>query len=136
MAKKTTAKKTTAKKPKRRLRRTARRSLAAVLMITAVVVAAIPVPENAAADPAGRAARAGDVHDSAIESSFGYDATNQEINNIQTATWANKNLNKFVKQENGESVLDEDAILAAYTTPRERGYAGVCFADGEGYRRQ
>lgn len=111
------AKKTTAKKPKRRLRRTARRSLAAVLMITAVVVAAIPVPENAAADPAGRAARAGDVHDSAIESSFGYDATNQEINNIQTATWANKNLNKFVKQENGESVLDEDAILAAYTTP-------------------
>ena len=43
------AKKTAVKKPKRRLRRTARRSLAAVLMITAVVVAAIPVPENAAA---------------------------------------------------------------------------------------
>ncbi len=43
------AKKKAVKKPKRRLRRTARRSLAAVLMITAVVVAAIPVPENAAA---------------------------------------------------------------------------------------
>ena len=43
------AKKTAAKKPRRRLKRTARRSLAAVLMITAVVVAAIPVPENAAA---------------------------------------------------------------------------------------
>lgn len=47
------AKKTTAKKSKRRLKRTVRRSMAAVLMITAVVVAAIPVPENAAADPAG-----------------------------------------------------------------------------------
>lgn len=44
------AKKTVAKKPKRRLKRTARRSLAAVLMITAIVVAAIPVPENMAED--------------------------------------------------------------------------------------
>ena len=49
MAKKTTAKKPVTKKPRRRLKRTARRSLAAVLMITAIVVAAIPVPENAAA---------------------------------------------------------------------------------------
>lgn len=49
MAKKTAAKKPVTKKPRRRLKRTARRSLAAVLMITAVVVAAIPVPENAAA---------------------------------------------------------------------------------------
>ena len=43
------AKKTAVKKPKRRLKKTVRRSMAAVLMITAVVVAAIPVPENAAA---------------------------------------------------------------------------------------
>lgn len=49
MAKKTTAKKPVTKKPRRRLKRTARRSLAAVLMITAIVVAAIPVPENMAA---------------------------------------------------------------------------------------
>jgi len=42
------AKKTALKKPKRRLKRTVRRSLAAVLMITAIVVAAIPVPENMA----------------------------------------------------------------------------------------
>lgn len=49
MAKKTAAKKPVTKKPRRRLKRTARRSLAAVLMITAVVVAAIPVPENVAA---------------------------------------------------------------------------------------
>lgn len=110
------AKKTTAKKPKRRLKRTVRRSMAAVLMITAVVVAAIPVPENTAADPAGRArvGRAGDVHDSAIESSFGYDADGEEISGIQTAKWAKENLNKFVKEENGEELLDEDAILRSY----------------------
>lgn len=48
MAKKTAAKKPVTKKPRRRLKRTARRSLAVVLMITAVVVAAIPVPENRA----------------------------------------------------------------------------------------
>lgn len=34
------------KKPKRRLKRSVRRSLAAVLMITAIGVAAVPVPEN------------------------------------------------------------------------------------------
>lgn len=58
------AKKTAAKKPRRRLKRTARRSLAAVLMITAVVVAAIPVPENAAAtDDYGISALADDSLD-------------------------------------------------------------------------
>lgn len=44
------AKKTPAKKPRRRLKRSVRRSLAAVLMITAIGVAAIPVPENYAED--------------------------------------------------------------------------------------
>ncbi len=66
MAKKTAAKKPEVKKTRRRLKRTARRSLAAVLMITAVVVAAIPVPENAAAPEGGVAALADeaiDVHE-------------------------------------------------------------------------
>ncbi|MCH5258281.1 MAG: leucine-rich repeat protein [Lachnospiraceae bacterium] len=40
------AKKTPVKKSKRRLKRSVRRSLAAVLMITAIGVAAVPVPEN------------------------------------------------------------------------------------------
>lgn len=40
------SKKVLVKKTKRRLKRTVRRSLAAVLMITAIAVAAIPVPEN------------------------------------------------------------------------------------------
>lgn len=43
------AKKTPARKPRRRLKRSVRRSLSAVLMITAIAVAAIPVPENVAA---------------------------------------------------------------------------------------
>ncbi|MDE7130205.1 MAG: leucine-rich repeat protein [Lachnospiraceae bacterium] len=41
-------KKTALKKSKRRLKRTVRRSIAAVLMVTAIAVAAIPVPENLA----------------------------------------------------------------------------------------
>ncbi len=40
------AMKKAAKKSKRRLKRSVRRSLAAVLMITAIGVAAVPVPEN------------------------------------------------------------------------------------------
>ncbi len=44
------SKKTPVKKSRRRLKRSIRRSLAAVLMITAIAVAAIPVPENYAAD--------------------------------------------------------------------------------------
>ena len=40
--------KTPVKKSRRRLKRSVRRSLAAVFMITAIGVAAIPVPENLA----------------------------------------------------------------------------------------
>lgn len=54
------AKKTPVKKSRRRLKRSVRRSLSAVLMITAIGVAAIPVPENEAA-PQGRAV-AEDTH--------------------------------------------------------------------------
>lgn len=56
------------KKSRRRLKRSVRRSLAAVLMITAIGVAAIPVPENIAADPetpggSTTTTVVGDVHD-------------------------------------------------------------------------
>ncbi|MDE6845877.1 MAG: leucine-rich repeat protein [Lachnospiraceae bacterium] len=68
------AKKTPAKKPRRRLKRSVRRSLSAVLMITAIAVAAIPVPENYAdnGDAAGGMTRAAvaDMHDM---SGFVYD---------------------------------------------------------------
>ncbi len=44
------AKKTVSKKSRRRLKKTVRRSIAAMLMITSIVIAAIPVPENRAAN--------------------------------------------------------------------------------------
>lgn len=61
------AKKTPVKKPRRRLKRSIRRSLAAVLMITAIGVAAVPVPENFAEDGrtssnAGMSREASDDH--------------------------------------------------------------------------
>lgn len=56
------SKKTPIKKTKRRLKRTVRRSLAAVLMITAIGVAAIPVPENYAESGAGGSSSSSTVH--------------------------------------------------------------------------
>lgn len=69
------SKKTPVKKSKRRLKKTARRSLAAILMISAIGVAAIPVPENLAAPEGGTsmyAARSADEHDM---TGFGYQET-------------------------------------------------------------
>lgn len=56
------AMKNAAKKSRRRLKRSVRRSLAAVLMITAIGVAAIPVPENYAAPEGGVGTRAATVN--------------------------------------------------------------------------
>ncbi|MCH5249167.1 MAG: leucine-rich repeat protein [Lachnospiraceae bacterium] len=60
-----------AKKSKRRLKRSVRRSIAALLMVTAIGVAAIPVPENFAEEPGVPGANGGgtttgnfDVHES------------------------------------------------------------------------
>lgn len=49
------AKKTAVRKPKRRLKKIVRKSLAAVLMVTSIAVAAIPAPENLADNPGARA---------------------------------------------------------------------------------
>lgn len=71
------SKKTPVKKSKRRLKRSVRRSLAAVLMITAIAVAAIPVPEVSADDPAapgGGTTVKQDVHNM---EGFGYDDQNE-----------------------------------------------------------
>lgn len=48
------SKKTPAKKSKRRLKRSIRRSIAAILMVTAIGVAAVPVPENYADNGTGQ----------------------------------------------------------------------------------
>ena len=80
------AKKTPAKKPRRRLKRSIRRSLSAVLMITAIAVAAIPVPENVAAPEGGispYAATRQDVHitigPNGEEQTFIYDSSNKTV---------------------------------------------------------
>lgn len=57
------AKKTAVRKPKRRLKKTVRKSLAAVLMVTSIAVAAIPAPENLADNPG---AKAGDPVESPV----------------------------------------------------------------------
>ena len=56
------AMKNAAKKSRRRLKRSVRRSLAAVFMSTAIGVAAIPVPENYAAPEGGVGTRAATVN--------------------------------------------------------------------------
>lgn len=48
MRRSTMKKKTAVKKPRRRLKKTVRQSFAAILLVTAIAVAAIPVPENLA----------------------------------------------------------------------------------------
>lgn len=70
------AKNAPVKKSKRRLKRNVRRSLAAVLMITAIGVAAIPVPENYAADPEISLyadGGSGDPHAEAVAEKFIYE---------------------------------------------------------------
>ena len=61
------AKKAPVKKSKRRLKRSIRRSLAAVLMVTAIGVAAIPVPENVAAPTDGSREEVKDPHAEALK---------------------------------------------------------------------
>ncbi len=72
------SKKAPVKKSKRRLKRSVRRSLAAVLMITALAVAAIPVPENAAAPDGGLSVRADEKKDVHNMADFGYDSKDAE----------------------------------------------------------
>lgn len=95
------AKKTTAKKSKRRLKRTVRRSMAAVLMITAVVVAAIPVPENAAADPTSRAGVGRAVIDKHDMEEFSYDESLDSADEVVPPTGIN--LNRHENQLNDPS---------------------------------
>ncbi len=84
-------KKTALKKSKRRLKRTVRRSIAAVLMVTAIAVAAIPVPENLADEPG---------NDTEGDAGIQYeDATQDDIVNNTGKTG-----NKYVDAETDELV--------------------------------
>ncbi|MCM1173860.1 MAG: leucine-rich repeat protein [Blautia sp.] len=98
------SKKTPARKSKRRLKRSVRRSLAAVLMITAIAVAAIPVPENVAAPEGGISALAdtaakADVHD----------------------------MKDFVYTQTGNYVNDADGKPVLDTSKDEKGITGTNF---------
>lgn len=107
------SKKTPVKKSKRRLKRSVRRSLAAVLMITAIAVAAIPVPENVAADPTapgGGTAGRTDVHDM---TGFEYKetSTDNKSNDELGTTGANFELGKYadIKVENIGDIHTDDS---------------------------
>ncbi len=110
------AKKTPVKKSRRRLKRSIRRSLAAVLMITSIGVAAIPVPENYAAMEGNdiKKVKASDVHAEALKN-FEYNVADAEApdSSNQVATWAETNLNKYVKKDDTKD-LDETKIWNDY----------------------
>lgn len=103
------SKKTPVKKSKRRLKRSVRRSLAAVLMITAIAVAAIPVPENAAAgDDSGTASQ--DTHTvySYAELKTGRsDADGSEINDAALSGLFDEEANQKAMLEKYVNYLDD-----------------------------
>ncbi len=105
------AKKTPAKKPRRRLKRSVRRSLSAVLMITAIAVAAIPVPENyadngdATASSMTRAAVV-DMHDM---SKFVYDPDSAtDVDPVRTI-----NLSKY-EGKDVETIMNANDTAPSY----------------------
>lgn len=81
------SKKTPVKKSKRRLKRSVRRSLSAVLMITAIAVAAIPVPDNAAAGDGG------DGSSTPVIQYVDADPNDYEPNDDAKNDYANKSIN-------------------------------------------
>lgn len=107
------SKKTPIKKTKRRLKRTVRRSLAAVLMITAIGVAAIPVPENYAGnsgEPSGSGSSATkDYHDM---SGYGYNPIPYSVDNdnhTDVVLDTGLNLSKYSGCSIDDFLADKDA---------------------------
>ena len=105
------AKKAPVKKTKRRLKRSVRRSLAAVLMVTAIAVAAIPVPENYADNGDAKEsvmARAADVHDM---SDYGYDENSADTETLPSGS--NFKLDKYAGKTDEEILKDLDSTVWA-----------------------
>lgn len=65
------------RKKNRKLRRRVRRTTAIVMLITSVIVAAIPVPENAAAPSSSGSARANEHNTDGQRYEYGYDVNTQ-----------------------------------------------------------
>lgn len=108
------AKKAPVKKTRRKLKRSVRRSLAAVLMVTSIAVAAIPVPENYADNGDARDAagmtRAVDVHDM---DDYGYDENSTDVESLPTGT--NFKLDTYAGKDD-ETILQDldDKVWASY----------------------
>ncbi len=109
------SKKTPVKKSKRRLKRSVRRSLAAVLMITAIAVAAIPVPENVAAPddpttPGGGTVVKADIHETDVLNNFKY-APDKAVDEKLTE----KDLGRFKDKSDDEikAALEDNSLHAS-----------------------
>ncbi|MCH5256424.1 MAG: leucine-rich repeat protein [Lachnospiraceae bacterium] len=110
-----------AKKSKRRLKRSVRRSIAALLMATAIGVAAIPVPDNYAADPSvpeagdsGRASTGGkqDEHDNLV-----FDET--KIKSPDPSDYINDDNAPALDTYEGKSI---DDLIKAINDPTKKVY--------------
>ena len=108
------AKKAPVKKSKRRLKRSIRRSLAAVLMVTAIGVAAIPVPENVAAPTDGSREEVKDPHAEALEK-FKYQASSGPSQSIPSTS--SFKLDKYKDAELNElfEAMDAGSVYPSMT---------------------
>ncbi len=102
------AKKAPVKKSKRRLKRSVRRSLSAVLMITAIGVAAIPVPENRASS-SDIMTIAAPPHTATYSYPTNTPSADDATDEIHKSYWLNAAMtttsNKPEKEDPGESLL-------------------------------
>lgn len=120
------SKKTPVKKSKRRLKRSVRRSLAAVLMITAIAVAAIPVPENFAEDGTGTGSGSGG--DSTVSSAEPYRYPTDDMYHVENGINTAKYLQDFgvnLKKPTDASKIFSTHYIASTTPDDENG--GVSF---------
>lgn len=101
------AKKQTVKKSRRRLKRSIRRSLAAVLMITAIGVAAVPVPENYAEDGNNPSAKA--VTDLHNMTGFKYEPGEDHDVDLDVSIDLNSKKDKTV-----DELLKDDKVKTSY----------------------
>lgn len=137
------SKKTPVKKSKRRLKRSVRRSLAAVLMITAIAVAAIPVPEVAADDPVtpgGGTTVKQDVHNMSgfeytetgtYKGADGTDKTN--LSEDETGiTGTNFVLDKYANTEIEKITINEDDSADKGTNSNRPVYASLAIIEVDG----
>lgn len=116
------SKKTPIKKTKRRLKRTVRRSLAAVLMITAIGVAAIPVPENYAESGAGSAGTGSLSVEVPDKYAYGVTSTTETCRSDKTKI----DINDSYYLQNGEFKNLEDEKAAGIS----RAYIITSLSDG------